>query len=251
MFKNKNDNRKDYFEISWASLRAMVEPSFAERSVINHSDYLTNGHIVTSTAVNITESEVLTAQGDLIAYDYLVVATGHMESFSRTRIEKLSQYQEEFKKIKSANSILIIGGGPTGVELAGEIVVDFPDKKVTLVHRGPRLLEFIGSKASNKALNWLTSKKVEVIFQQSVDLNSVSDGIYHTSGGETITADCHFLCTGKPLSSAWLKETVLKNRLDMHGRLKVDEHLRVRGHENIFAIGDITDISVWLRFILT
>lgn len=38
----------------------------------------------------------------------------------------------ENKKIVAAQSILIIGGGPVGVELAGEIVVDYPDKKVRI-----------------------------------------------------------------------------------------------------------------------
>lgn len=52
------------------------------------------------------------------------------------------------EKIKGAKSILIVGGGPTGVELAGEIAFDYPEKDVTLVHNGYRLLEFIGPKAS-------------------------------------------------------------------------------------------------------
>lgn len=236
-------DQKEYYEIPWGSLRAMVEPSFAERTVIKHSDYLTNAQIVVSTATNVTESEVFTADGHSFAYDYLVVATGHKDSFPRTRSERLSQYESEFKKIKSHDSILIVGGGPTGVELAGEISVDFPEKKVTLVHRGSRLLEFVGPKASKKALDWLISKKVEVLLEQSVNLDNVSDGIYQTSSGETIKADCHFLCTGIPLGSSWLKETVLKDSLDTNGRLIVDEHLRVRGHQNVFGIGDITDIK--------
>lgn len=146
----------------------------------------------------------------------------------------------------SARSILIVGGGPTGVELAGEIAADFPDKGVTLVHNGSRLLEFIGPKASQKALRWLISKKVEVILEQRVNLNSVSDEskTYQTSSGEIIKADCHFLCTGIALGSAWLKETVLRNNLDTRGRLMVDGNLRVKGQKNMFAIGDITDIPV-------
>lgn len=59
--------------------------------------------------------------------------------------------------------MLIVRGGLTGVEPTAEIAVDFPTKKVRLVHRGSRLLEFIGESAINKALNWLTSNKVEVI----------------------------------------------------------------------------------------
>ncbi|GFP95664.1 apoptosis-inducing factor homolog a [Phtheirospermum japonicum] len=234
---------KEYFEISWASLRSMVEPSFAERTVINHSDYLRNAHVITSTATDITRNEVITAQGSRFEYEYLVIATGHVDVGAFTKAERLSHYQAEQEKIKCAKSILIVGGGPSGVELAAEIIVDFPDKKVTLVHRGLRLLEFIGEKAGKKALDWLTSKKVEVILGQSVNLNSVSsDGAYETSGGETVIADCHFLCTGSPIGSLWLKETLLKDKLDSHGRVMVDEKLRVKGHDNIFAIGDITDI---------
>lgn len=150
----------------------------------------------------------------------------------------------EHEKIKSASSILIVGGGPTGVELAGEIVVDFPEKNVTLVHRGSRLLEFIGPKASRKALKWLKSKKVQVKLEQSVNLDSASNNTYQTSGGEAIEADVHFLCTGKPLSSTWLKETVLRDHLDSEGRIQIDQNLRVKGKNNIFAIGDITDVAV-------
>ncbi|KAK7263451.1 hypothetical protein RJT34_31041 [Clitoria ternatea] len=237
---------KEYFEITWASLRSMVEPSFAERTLINHRDYLTNGDLVTSPAVHMTETEVLTADGHRVGYDYLIIATGHADPVPKSRSERLHQYKQENEKIKSAQSILIVGGGPTGVELAGEIAVDFPDKKITLVHKGSRLLEFIGAKASDKTLKWLTSKNVVVKLGQSVDLNAIEDGdghkMYRTSNGETIEADCHFLCIGKPLATAWLKETVLKNELDAQGRIKVDENLRVKGRTNIFAIGDITDI---------
>uniref|UniRef100_A0A7N0TLU3 FAD/NAD(P)-binding domain-containing protein n=1 Tax=Kalanchoe fedtschenkoi TaxID=63787 RepID=A0A7N0TLU3_KALFE len=235
-------DEKEFFEIPWSNLRAMVEPKMAERSVINHQDYFTKGRLVTSPAVNIMESDVLTADGENIPYDYLVITTGHGYPSPRTKLEKISYYQGELEKIKSANSILIVGGGPTGVELAGEIVVDFPDKKVTLVHRGPRLAEFISPGASKKVLNWLTSKKVEVILGQSVELGGSSDGTYQTSGGETIIADCHFLCTGVPLDSSWISETFLKKSMDDKGRLAVDKHLRVTGHSNIFALGDITDI---------
>jgi NADH dehydrogenase FAD-containing subunit len=234
---------KEYFEIPWASLRSMVEPKFAERSIILHKDYLTNGHLVTSTAIRVTETEVLTADGRQIAYDYLVIATGHADRVPTTRLQRLEQFYQDNDKIKGANSILVIGGGPTGVELAGELAVDFSEKKVTLVHSGSRLLEFLGPKASNKTLAWLKSRKVEVKLEQRVNLSNILDNTYVTSTGETIKADCHFLCIGKPLASKWLHETILKDTLDEYGRLRVDENLRVKGRHNIFAIGDITDIN--------
>ncbi|CAL5357227.1 unnamed protein product [Camellia sinensis] len=236
---------KEYLEIPWASLRSMVEPSFTERSLIYHRDYLTNGRIITSSAISVTNTEVLTSEGRLVGYDYLVIATGHADPLPASKSDRFKQYQAEHEKIERASSILIVGGGPTGVELAGEIAVDYPDKKLTLVHSGTRLLQFIGPKASNKTLDWLKSKKVEVKLEQSVDLKSVSETskTFLTSSGETVNADCHFLCTAKPMGSTWLKESVLKDSLDHFGRIMVDENLRVKGHPNVFAIGDITDIK--------
>lgn len=83
-----------------------------------------------------------------------------------------------------------------------------------------------------------------MILNQSVTLNTISDGRIETSSGETINADCHFMCTEKAMASSWLRETILKDSLDSRGRLMVDENLRVRGFKNVFAIGDITDIPV-------
>ncbi|XP_076892011.1 uncharacterized protein LOC143543618 [Bidens hawaiensis] len=225
----------------------MMEPSFAERSLIQHKDYLTGSRLIVSNAVDIRDSEVLTSEGRLVPYDYLVIATGHGhgDPLPKTRAERLKQYQAENEKIKAAESILIVGGGPTGVELAGEVAVDFPEKKITLVHSGYRLLEFIGPKASKKTLDWLKSKHVEVKLDQSVNLEDAAEGskVYKTSSGEIIRADCHFVCTGKPLASSWLKNTILRESVDDNGSLVVDEYLRVKGHRNIFAIGDITNIK--------
>lgn len=234
---------KEYLEIIYAELRCMVEPSFADKSIIYHTEYLSKARIVVSTAVNVTETEVTTAQGDKIAYDYLVIATGHIHPSGFSKNERISYYQTQQQKIESMDSILVVGGGATGVELAGEIVTDYPDKKVTLVSRGTTLMDFLGPKASQRALDWLISKKVEVILGQSIDLDSTKDGVYVTSGGKIVKADCHFMCTGMPLGSEWLKNTILKDILDEYGRVMVDSHLRVTGHKNIFAIGDITNID--------
>ncbi|KAK9081909.1 hypothetical protein Syun_030746 [Stephania yunnanensis] len=87
-------NRKEYFEIPRASLRAMVEPSFAKRCVVNHNDYFRNGRIVISYAVNITDNSVFIADGNQITYDYLVVALGHNAYVPKTMTERLKQYEE-------------------------------------------------------------------------------------------------------------------------------------------------------------
>ncbi|GKE68744.1 FAD/NAD(P)-binding oxidoreductase family protein, partial [Tanacetum coccineum] len=150
------------------------------------------------------------------------------------------------KKLKLHKSILIVGGGPTGVELVGEISKDCPNKKITLVHKRYGLLEFLRVKAFKNTLDWLQSKHVEVKLEQTINLEDVADGSkpYKTSVGETIKADWVFLCLGKPLASSWLKNTILRDSLDAIKSMIVDENLRVKGRKNIFAIEDIRNIKV-------
>jgi hypothetical protein len=71
----------------------MVEPSFAERSLIYHKDYLSDATIVTSSAVNITEHAVLTADGHSLPYDYLIIATGHALASPASRAERIKEFQ--------------------------------------------------------------------------------------------------------------------------------------------------------------
>ncbi|GKC54771.1 hypothetical protein Tco_1077516 [Tanacetum coccineum] len=71
---------------------------------------------------------------------------------------------------------MIVGGEPTGVDLAGEIAVDYLNKKITLVHKGYGLLEFLRVKASKKTLDWLQAKHVEVKLEQTINLEDVADG---------------------------------------------------------------------------
>ncbi|KAJ7561187.1 hypothetical protein O6H91_03G017500 [Diphasiastrum complanatum] len=234
---------KEYFEVPFSLLRSIVEPEFGERTVFKHADYLKKAELVIASAKSATETEVVTTSGDRLPYDYLVIATGTTYEGPATRTERVKYFQTENKKIKSAKTVLIIGGGPVGVELAAEIVVDFPDKKVILVHSGERLLDFLGPKVSKKTLSWLKSKKVEVILNERIDINSLTESTttYTTNTGRTITADTHFVAIGKKVGSAWIHESAFKSSLDSNGRLKVDTSLRVEGRNNVFAIGDIAN----------
>lgn len=236
---------KDHLDIPYAQLRCTVQPDFAERSLVLHSDYLKKARHITGSAETASSTEVVTSTGEILPYDFLVIATGSVHRGSLRRADRIKEFQSEHKKLKEASSALIIGGGPVGVELAGEIAVDFPDKKVVLVHGGSRLIEFLGPKASKKALGWLTKNNVDVRLNERVKLDSVSGSskVYTTTSGETIEADCHFMCAGKKVSSSWMQSTILKEDGDEEGRLKVDGFLRVEGHSNIFAVGDITAIK--------
>ncbi|XP_052136988.1 uncharacterized protein LOC127755372 [Oryza glaberrima] len=239
---------KEYFEIPWANLRAKMDPAAVARTVIPHSEYLTQAKVVTAAAVGVDDSVVLTSAGGAVGYDFLVVATGRECSRPQKREDRLQMFEHDKARIASAGSVLVVGGGPIGVELAAEIVMASPEKRVTLVHGGPRLLTVMGEKASAKALEWLRSKNVTVLLDQTVDLAAAAAGantddkVFTTSAGETVAADCHFVCTGRPVASGWLRESFLGEHVGGDGKVAVDEHLRVGGLRNVFAIGDITDV---------
>lgn len=150
------------------------------------------------------------------------------------------------RQLLDAESVLIIGGGPVGVELAGEIVTEFPGKTVTIVHSGDRILEFLGPKASKKTLKWLTEKGVEVILKDRVDnVESQRPPTYETSKHVEIKADTHFMAIGKKVGIKWIESSeFLKQKVTVDGHLHVKPTTQVEGHNNVFAAGDITDFKV-------
>ncbi|RRT43281.1 hypothetical protein B296_00056548 [Ensete ventricosum] len=83
-----------YFEIPWATMRSMVEPAVADKAIINHTDYLINGKVITASAVDITDTDVITSDGRHVAYDYLVLATGHAASSPKCRKDRLEKFKE-------------------------------------------------------------------------------------------------------------------------------------------------------------
>jgi len=75
MERGKKD-RKDYFEVPYAALRCLVEPAFSERSVMTHSSYSKKARVVISTAKIASSTQIITDDGEIVPYDFLVICTG-------------------------------------------------------------------------------------------------------------------------------------------------------------------------------
>jgi len=146
----------------------------------------------------------------------------------------------------------IVGGGPTGVELAGAIVelvyqnlvgefrrIDTRQARVLLIEAGPRLLPAFAPDLSAYALRALQRLGGEVRLGSAVtDCNSSGVRI----GEETVAAEVILWAAGVRASpaAAWLDAPA-----DNAGRVKVEPDLTAPGHPEIFVIGDTATVNVW------
>jgi len=218
----------------------------------------------------IPETKKIETDNGNLSYDYLVLAMGTEtnffgnENFIRNalpmktidealnirnhvllRLEEAVRSKSLLEKEKLAN-IVIAGGGPTGVEMAGMIAEmrrniaskDYPEhsekvSSIYLVHGSPNLLNPMSKKAQEEAYDVLTKLGVKIVLNTMVK-NYVNDEV--------------ILSTGKKISSAtliWASGVIarqvngLPNEVVTRGgRIIVDEINRVKGFSNIFAIGD-------------
>jgi NADH dehydrogenase len=221
--------------------------------------------------VKAEENKLITSIGKL-DYDYLVLAHGATNSFFGS--DKMQRFSKGMKSIGEAlelrNSlflnfenavaaidreeqnrllnIVIIGGGPSGVEIAGALAEmnkfvirkDYPELKdksvnIYLVEGKELLLNTMSPESSKKARQFLENLGVRVLTNTLIvdcDHESVK-----TSGGEMIR-------TGLILWTAGISGNKIKGfpqeKYNKGGRLYVDRYSRIKGTENVFAIGDIS-----------
>jgi NADH dehydrogenase FAD-containing subunit len=226
-------------------------------------------------SINASASEVCVGK-DLISYDYLVLATGAAHSYfgrddwapfapGLKRIEDgvaaRSDVLKAFERAEASTdaeeqrrlmTFVVIGGGPTGVELAGAIAelariglnhhyrsIDPANARIILVQSGGRVLPSFPETLSARAKASLEDLGVEVRVNSRVtDIDD--DGVM--VGAERIGSATVLWAAGVVASPAadWLG--VEKDRA---GRIIVGDDLKVAGHDHIFAIGDTAASNAW------
>lgn len=79
-----------------------------------------------------------------------------------------------FQVVKSER-IVVIGGGPVGLELAGELATDYPNKKITVIHNREQILDDrMASKFVKKISDGLRALKIETVLGERVDMDDLN-----------------------------------------------------------------------------
>jgi NADH dehydrogenase len=220
------------------------------------------------TGVDVQEQRVL--MGDRsVPYDYLVLATGAHDNYfghpewehyapglksivDATSIRRkillafeAAEIETDAEKVKELLTFVLVGAGPTGVEMAGAIAelahkalasdfrhIDTRMTRIILIEAAPRILAAFPESLARKTEKKLVSMGVEV--RTGIPVSELDErGV--VVDGERINAGTIIWGAGVSASPAgkWLGAEV-----DRAGRVKVSSDLSVPGHPNVFVIGD-------------
>ena len=222
------------------------------------------------TGVDSKNNLIETSIGPL-KYDYLILATGTTTNyFGNENIENAampmktveeamamrnallanlekSLTTEDLKERQALQNIVIVGGGATGVEVSGAlsemkkfvIPKDYPEMEihkvnVYLIEAGPKLLAAMSANASENAEKFLRGMGVNVMLNTLVQ--DYKDGKVILNNGMDIPTRTFIWVSGVIATSF---DHIDAEMLGRGRRILVDEFNRVKGIENVFAIGDV------------
>jgi NADH dehydrogenase FAD-containing subunit len=242
---------KDAFMHNIAALRALVDPSWLPRIFLPYGGLLTNGRVVRDRAVVVDPHRVVTASGEEIAADYVVLATGSSYPFpAKTDLVDTHHAQEQIRRahraLAQADRVLLVGAGPVGIELAGEIRHVWPEKSIVLLDVADEILGGPYKPELKAELRrQLIEARVELILgsplrqappTQPGELGSFT---VTTQAGTEVVADIWFRCYGVVPNSEYLGDALLPARR-ADGFIEVGPTLQVAGHTTVFALGDVS-----------
>ena len=214
---------------------------------------------------------------DVVWYDYLVISTGVNSNFFG--MKNLEQYTIPMKSISEAMSlrnrilsnlekavtlfdqyegekkallnVVVVGGGPTGVEIAGAIAEmknfvlpkDYPDlnldlMQISLIEGSPSLLANMSKHASEKSLFYL--KRLGISVQLNARVTDYDGKVLQLSNGELMNTQLVIWAAG---ISGVVPPGIPEEAIGRSRRMLVNEYNQLNGFEDIFAIGDASVMS--------
>lgn len=219
-----------------------------------------------------TEKKELQTSLDKVWYDYLIIATGvnsnffgmkNMEKYAipmksiseamalRNRIllnleRAVTLFDEDENEKRTLLNVIVVGGGPTGVEIAGAVAEmknfvlpkDYPDlnfdlMKINLIEGSGKVLGNMSEHASEKALYYLNRLGVNIMLETRV--TDYDGEELHLMSGETIKTKLVIWAAG---ISAEVPEGIPEDSIGRGRRMIVDEYNQLTGYTDIYSIGD-------------
>lgn len=205
------------------------------------------------------------------SYDQLIIATGADTNFFGNEELKASAYpmkstvealQIKYKLLKNIEdalyakseeellrlmTIVIVGGGPTGVEMSGAIAdmrrfvfpkdypeLDFSKMKIYLLEGSPKTLAAMSEKSSDNSLAYLN--RLGVIVKTGTIVKTYDGNTVTMQNGETIDSSMVIWAAG---IKGNVPEGIDSSLIVKGNRIKVDRFNKVLGTDNIYAIGDV------------
>jgi NADH dehydrogenase FAD-containing subunit len=150
--------------------------------------------------------------------------------------------------VARAERVLLLGAGPVGLELAGEIAAEWPEKRVVILDRAPEILPGQSREFQQEIRRQLEELRVTLRTGTALEREPETPPgiagafIATTRSGETVAADLWFRCHGSRPVTDYLAGSLASSR-DEHGFLKVSPELLLAGQERVFAVGDIAAIA--------
>jgi NADH:ubiquinone reductase (H+-translocating) len=236
-----------------------------------------NASVILGEASSIdTRQKIVQLLDGEVAYDFLIVASGATHSYFghdewlepapglktledavEIRRRVLVAYEAAEREVDPAEvanwmTFVVIGGGPTGVEMAGALAeisrrvlerdfrkIDPGKARIILIEAGPKVLPAMSSESSASARRQLERLGVEVITDSPV--TAVDDrGVVH--GGARLDSRTVIWAAG--VAASPLGKTLGADvKLDRAGRVIVNQDLSVPGAQGVFVIGDLASIA--------
>ncbi|KAK9427249.1 hypothetical protein V1505DRAFT_334675 [Lipomyces doorenjongii] len=205
--------------------------------------------VASAESVDFATKKVGLSGDKTIGYDYLILATGSstkgnlpFKTLGTTEATKdaLHDFQA---RVKKAKTIVVAGAGATGVETAGELGFEYgTQKEIILIAGGSAILEQAIPSVSKTATKLLEGLKVNIKYKTKVSGSAQTpEGRQELTlaSGDKLVADLYISTFGLVPNSSYVPAKFL----NANGFVTVDEYLKVKGTENVWAIGDVSDLE--------
>ncbi|GJN81606.1 hypothetical protein PLIIFM63780_005141 [Purpureocillium lilacinum] len=244
-----------HFQFTWVLPRLCVVKGHEHKAFIPYGGLVRDNpegvlRWVTDRVASVTEKTVhLENSGEDIPYDILVIATGSgvdkglpSRVNATDKLAGMKLMQELQQKIELAETVVVVGGGAAGVEIATDAKHLYPKKHVILVHSRDAVMHRFGKGLQKSALEGLQTLGVEVILNERVNDGGRENGAIVLRSGRKVSCDLVIDCTGQKPSSQVI-ESLVPTAISPSGHIKVKETLQIDAAHvpNVYACGDVAD----------